>query len=353
MFQGLESHSVLRVLHKSISLAQLPEKEVFDLLQKRPVFSSRSDNTEGNKRDDDLFEGQSSIHPEVERDLIIYHSFCAIRSFMDCVFNQGCDNECEKPSTSYDNPALSLKLSNGRHHLTKVFPLTYRVEILENIFSLLFATYEDLYSENSHHDSDALDTGDDDTKSMNTSLTGSMESLASITSTDTAEALGLYSPSKDFDPDSPVKLKGHTRSGSHDSKGIKTMASFGVITKEGVGVRSEPSTPTKQKGHSRTSSHDLSMQILQNSARGLPNLVSSASKKPREEPGDKSGPTTPVKNTKQQSCEHASLGFIVDNEVVPEYLKVLKDCLLDVNAAKLVERQSGKFYSFIFQYFSV
>lgn len=268
MFQGLESHSVLRVLHKSISLAQLPEKEVFDLLQKRPVFSSRSGSMEGGH--DLSNEGQNSkcIHPEVERDLIIYHSFCAVKSFMDCVFNHASDTDFEKSSGSVENSSLSVKLANGRQHLTKVFPLTYRVEILEDIFSLLFSTYEDLYSENLHHDSDAVDTCDDDTKSMNTSLTGSMESLTSVTSTDTAsmEALGLYSPLKDQGPDSPVKFKGHTRSASHEGKGFKTLLNFGMMTKEGVGVRSEPSTPTKQKGHTRTGSHDLSIQVLQNSA---------------------------------------------------------------------------------------
>lgn len=40
MFQGLESHSVLHVLHKSVNLAHLPEKEVFELLKKKTCVHS-------------------------------------------------------------------------------------------------------------------------------------------------------------------------------------------------------------------------------------------------------------------------------------------------------------------------
>jgi len=105
MFQGLESHSVLHVLHKSVSLAHLPEKEVFELLSKRPVFSpldanqtsscptdvleerlDEQEQTEGedgsNKNAEK--EGQDSeIHPEVQRDIFLYHSYCALRNFME------------------------------------------------------------------------------------------------------------------------------------------------------------------------------------------------------------------------------------------------------------------------------
>lgn len=335
MFQGLESHSVLRVLHKSISLAQLPEKEVFSLLRKRPVFSSGSDSKDWDEEDI----SSKTVHPEVERDLILYHSFCAIKSYMDCIFNQ----ECQTVSSPFNDSALLEKLSNGRQHLTNVFPLTYRVEILENIFSLLFVTYQDLYTENTLHESDGLDTGDDDTKSMNTSLTGSMESLTSITSTDTAsiDALGHYSPFKEqLNANSPIKVKGHSRSGSHDSKLVsqttKAMPSLGIIAKEGRSDRSEPTTPTKAKEHSRTASRD-SIQAV----RGVLNLSTSNIKMAKEGLSDKSEPTTPIKTMKQHSCQQSTIGFIVINKVVPEYLKSLKECLLDINTAKLIERQSG------------
>ena len=36
LFHGLDSHSVLRVLHQSTHLSQLEPSEVFDMLSKRP-----------------------------------------------------------------------------------------------------------------------------------------------------------------------------------------------------------------------------------------------------------------------------------------------------------------------------
>ena len=36
LFHGLDSHSVLRVLHQSTHLSQLEPTEVFDMLSKRP-----------------------------------------------------------------------------------------------------------------------------------------------------------------------------------------------------------------------------------------------------------------------------------------------------------------------------
>jgi hypothetical protein len=39
---------------------------------------------------------------------------------------------------------VTKKLNEAREHLSKVFPLTYRIEIVEDIFSLLFVTHEDM-----------------------------------------------------------------------------------------------------------------------------------------------------------------------------------------------------------------
>ena len=156
MFQGLESHSVLHVLHKSISLDHLPEKEVFSLLRKRPVFSpailgkcqTQEVSSEGMESEsscqsevspgDD--EGETkSVHPEVERDLILYHSFCGLKNFMECVafhvpnkHNMTSYSDITRDLTP--NEGASKKLQDGREHLTHIYPLTYRVEILEDIF---------------------------------------------------------------------------------------------------------------------------------------------------------------------------------------------------------------------------
>ncbi|KAK3720745.1 hypothetical protein QZH41_014200, partial [Actinostola sp. cb2023] len=444
MFQGLESHSVLRVLHKSISLAQLPEKEVFALLRKRPVFSPGSEHTctpvdeetDGSHSNeytehtctpvDEETDGSHSkeytehtctpvdketdgshskeytehictpvdketdgshsneytehtctpvdgetdgshskectenrsktsdfsfipheehkdskcIHPEVERDLILYHSFCATKSFMDCVSTNDTSElktyEIPKGTSSlsnFENSGFLTKLHNGRQHLTNVYPLTYRIEVLENIFSLLFATYEDLYSENTQHESDGLDTGDDETKSMNTSLTGSMESLGSIASTDVTnvDLTGPFSPFKEQDqavctppvssstPESPLKVKGHKR---HGSRGNKKQL-FQSIRAETVPIlATSNSNPAGTPG-------GLTEKVQQGT------LVKKSI--PKLELYDRG---TQCNEEDCQAREEPKIGFIVNDDVVLEYLKTLKDCLMDVNAAKLLERQT-------------
>lgn len=247
------------------------------------------------------------LHPDVERDLILYHSFCAMKNFMDCIINPVDSSNTQEGSSLLD------KLLTGRKHLTMVFPLTYRIEILENIFSLIFTMYEDLYSENPHHESDDLDTADDEIKSLNTSLTGSLESLASIASTDVTSTES--SPFKELEqqstPESSHKMKGHSRAGSHGSRKqlfqlLKTVQSVTVsevkTAKVLLGEEVQSSTPAKRlnPAHSRC--------------------------RPKYD----------------SECSKPNMGFIMNNEVVPEYLKILKECLVDLNAQKLEERHSGR-----------
>lgn len=366
MFQGLESHSVLHVLHKSISLEQLPEKEVFSLLRKRPVFTpavlgkcKAPGVTRGETEADSCLgsevclaeneDEKKDIHPEVERDVILYHSFCGLKNFMECVAFHVPNkldilNSSNIPTdaTTNENSVLSKKLQDGREHLTHVYPLTYRVEILEDIFSLLFATYEDLYSEKMHHDSDDLDTGDDETKSINTSLTGSMESLLSITSTsefNAAEHSGHYSPFQDQErgsfvppmssstPDSPVKIKGHSRHGSRGSK----RQLFQSIKSEFEPIPLEEGV----KRMTEISGVDRVQRI-----RGLVPLVVEKNKG-KQEGLQKEGKRTRTGEREDLSDEEPKIGFIASDEIVAEYLNVLKDCLMDLNTAKIRQNKSG------------
>ncbi|XP_048586399.1 zinc finger FYVE domain-containing protein 26-like isoform X2 [Nematostella vectensis] len=349
MFQGLESHSVLHVLDRSISLAHLPEKEVFSLLKKRPVFNPSSTSADtsptakSNARVDtrgavigkvniesikecNVPSGDGSeslaLHPEVERDVVIYHSFCALRNFMESI-TQASSSLSRNSDQSYainDWDAFLEKLREGRRHLSEVYPLTYRVEILEDIFSLLFVTYEELYDERSHHDSDDLDTADEETKSLNTSLTGSMKSLVSITSTEQqGELSGKFSPLKDKSTLSPAQSQtSESSSRSKSSEGFRS-AKRPLFQAE----KPEPLVTTESIRKTL--------------------LLAPDSHKPKDEPRN-----IFRKVLARTCCEdpheyedpaESRVGFVVSDEKVLEYLKTVKEALMELNVAKLQCRQ--------------
>ena len=141
---------------------------------------------------------QQPINTEEEVDLSIYRSYCAMRHFMEAVsfctktgdwevllpgkhhgssiprtatdvpFPQPTDatkSEASESSNSTQqleslqlmyNEHVMEHLKQGKQYIQQVFPLTQRLEVLENIFSLLFLTHEAVYgsSQVEHSDSD-------------------------------------------------------------------------------------------------------------------------------------------------------------------------------------------------------
>lgn len=361
MFQGLESHSVLHVLHKSVNLANLQEKEVFELLRKRPVFTPL--NTDKVKRVSKSLESKgvapietldtfskekqdSEIHPEVQRDIYLYHSYCAVRNFMDAVslsaeeayckdnnWNAQSEDSCAADDVSglssesvWDQQPSCIqvkdKLEAGRSHLSQVHPLTYRVEILENIFSLLFGTYEDLYEGRTQQiESDDVETMDEESRSLSASnRTGSWESLAS--SVDLAADNQVMLSSTSQTPESPKKHK----------------ETASVTTSESISRR-------QLFKHERSASDSIFWKRLQtlvdeekqaltvtplsgsttNSASCSGNVFSS-----------KGSSRPAVSDDNDLKCE-----FVIDDKVVPDMLKTLKECLMDLNSSKFTELQKG------------
>ena len=131
---------------------------------------------------------EQSLKPNQERDVSLFHAFCCIKFVMEAIYGEkqdgsvkgkrlnfglpGIPSELEeelavplgnieshkkKGSGTKDTLSLLFKekqkslelnssttvLQKAKHHLIKVFPLSFRLEVMENIFSLLFLQKSD------------------------------------------------------------------------------------------------------------------------------------------------------------------------------------------------------------------
>ena len=373
---------MLHVLHKSVSLAHLPEKEVFELLRKRPVFSpldtnpttscptevheerldepQQADGEDASKENAEKGGQDSEIHPEVQRDIFLYHSYCALRNFMEAVTSSVEENgsletvgesaEEQTAKTLGPDPAsqqqsycgqVGNKLNAGKQHLAQVYPLTYRVEVLENIFSLLFGTYEDLYEGRvQQSESDDLETMDEETRSLSkSSRTASWESLASSVDLSFDGAV----------PHSSLKDQDKT---SSPASSMSPTSDAQQRHKESTVPSALDSVPRKQLFKNTKSESDSA--LLKKVINGDERLVLFKSQDASE----------PV-NTRQSGSDsfsgnlHSSKGslrtavpdgndlkceFVIDDEIVPDLLKTLKECLMELNTAKFTELKKGSFW---------
>lgn len=395
MFQGLESHSVLHVLHKSVSLAHLPEKEVFELLRKRPVFSPLDANQtsscptevmeerliekeqaeceDASKEKTEKGGQDSEIHPEVQRDIFLYHSYCALRNFMEAITSsveetsvrdsletvgESADEKTARtlaPGRSErvdETPGIASqqqsscgqvanKLAAGKQHLAQVYPLTYRVEVLENIFSLLFGTYEDLYEGRvQQNESDDLETMDEETKSLSkSSRTGSWESLASSVDLSFDGAVPHSSVKDQEKTSSPASSMSPTSDAQQRHKDASTPSALDSVSRRQLfkNTKSESDSTLLSKvinGEERSGifkSQDATEPVntRQSENDSLSGNLHSSKGSSRAAPPDEN----------DLKCE-----FVVDDEIVPDLLKTLKECLMELNTAKFSELKKGSFW---------
>ncbi|KAL8592591.1 hypothetical protein ACOMHN_026521 [Nucella lapillus] len=210
LLHGLETHSVLYVLHQSTQLAALDSQEVLRLLQNVARGSEDGEKKKPKSvhfQDDSQASGSKEpISAEQEHDICIYRSYCAIKCIMDALvfcfensqlalmnpvriktipkskhlykaisvdaFTSVSSSEGDESSTPSGGPAdkpsgeehksemngevsgasfketyqqqVWQRIQQAREHLQHLYPLAYRVEILENIFSLLFCRHSHL-----------------------------------------------------------------------------------------------------------------------------------------------------------------------------------------------------------------
>ncbi|KAM9842856.1 zinc finger FYVE domain-containing protein 26 [Aulostomus maculatus] len=149
----LDSHSALYILHSLTPLAQFEERRILDLLQQLPNSSGSRDT-----------EAICLLSPEVQGNLILFQGFCAMKyaiyalcinaheysSCSDCESIQqlhqasGAGMDQNPTSTSSNDNHLQFQhyLSECQLYLEAV-PAMFRLELLENIFSLLFLSSTD------------------------------------------------------------------------------------------------------------------------------------------------------------------------------------------------------------------
>ncbi|XP_077991490.1 zinc finger FYVE domain-containing protein 26-like [Glandiceps talaboti] len=322
MFHGLENHSILYVLHKSLYLADLDEKLVLDILQERPVLPAthESKGDDGKEKKSVRFapteEEDKQLSIEQERDAIIYRSYCALKLVLDvmCFCKQGpsgydnnsvavqlesptasklnsvsresCENDTKSETqifTDIYNNQVRKKLQAVRQHLAQLYPLTYRVETLENIFSLLFVTHNDLKDSNSVQVENVSDSEE-----------GHVDEYPRTRSSGESAT----------SPMTPVLERSLEMSGEMSSE-------FVEVTVPDFAIQRMSNGREKKNGSFHSDSDKL-----------------------------KSDNISPRSST--SVCQEHKTGYIANRQVTGDVLNTLKDCLVDLSTAKYVQSETYK-----------
>ncbi|XP_061700872.1 zinc finger FYVE domain-containing protein 26 [Syngnathoides biaculeatus] len=146
---SLDNHSALYILHSLTPLAHFDERRILDLLQQTP-------NPAGS-------DAEAILSPAAERSVVLFRGFCAMKYavYALCVNahkNSGCARcqaKRQKAAWEGTDPSLATASSSEdcqslfQHYLSEcqlyleAVPAAFRLELLENIFSLLFLSSAD------------------------------------------------------------------------------------------------------------------------------------------------------------------------------------------------------------------
>ncbi|XP_070834596.1 zinc finger FYVE domain-containing protein 26 isoform X2 [Chaetodon trifascialis] len=155
---SLDNHSALYILHSLTPLAQFEERKILDLLQQLPNSPGTGDT-----------EAISALSPGVQRNIVLFQGFCAMKyaiyalcvnahKYSDCTecesMQQQQQQHQQQPSEEEMDQNQTSASSEGLHFLFQSYlsecqlyleavPAMFRLELLENIFSLLFLSTAD------------------------------------------------------------------------------------------------------------------------------------------------------------------------------------------------------------------
>ncbi|XP_077477383.1 zinc finger FYVE domain-containing protein 26 [Stigmatopora argus] len=144
--QSLDSHSALYILHTLTPLARFEERRVLDLLQETPNPGS---------------DGEAVLSPAAQRSVVVFRGFCAMKYAIyalcvnahERVACSRCRAKRRRDAWEGTEPSLLATSQDGqspfRRYLSECqvyldsVPVLFRLELLENIFSLLFLSGAD------------------------------------------------------------------------------------------------------------------------------------------------------------------------------------------------------------------
>uniref|UniRef100_A0A8C2U0Y4 Zinc finger FYVE domain-containing protein 26 n=1 Tax=Coturnix japonica TaxID=93934 RepID=A0A8C2U0Y4_COTJA len=148
---SLDCHTAIYSLHHLTNLLALNEEDVIELLQKVPA------------RDQQLQAAPLPNALSQQRSLVLFRAFCAMKYAIyalcvnshkhsrcrDCIRSLLCDipEDTASGESADCSPVFSQYLVKC-HQFLRSIPVPLRLEVLENIFSLLFVSYSDLHSDN-------------------------------------------------------------------------------------------------------------------------------------------------------------------------------------------------------------
>ncbi|XP_046355808.2 zinc finger FYVE domain-containing protein 26-like isoform X1 [Haliotis rufescens] len=362
---SLDQQEVLQLLQNT-ARRQDPES---NKKQKSVRFNIAGHDQNGESEADD----GPDISIEQQRDLSIYRSFCAIRNIMDAIAfcsdnadlelmnpicvrkaprprslsksftcevsvssSEGEDSSSQYPqnisrsvsanftrSTSenisqvidkdsfqdlYDQ-CVTQKLMDTQNHLKKLHPLTYRVEVLEDIFSLLFATHRDVQECSNTADFDSDEGGEDGSKR------NSQENMSLNTSLISEEDTSPLALKTDFYSSQPPPLS----SQSVPARGSGYDEPF----------REDPPVQVSQSVHKKVRvPQDQLVEEVKKSASALLNSDNT------KMTINSTGKRVPVAGQEIDKCEVFKLGFLANEYLVRDLLAMLKESLLNINAVR-------------------
>ncbi|GFO26040.1 Zinc finger fyve domain-containing protein 26 [Plakobranchus ocellatus] len=381
LLQGLETHSVLYMLHHSTSLAQLDHSEVLQLLNNLSVDKKAKSKKKAVTFHDDSKKASSEpINIEKEKDIAIFRSYCAIKNVMDaltfCVSKA--DHELTNPvqiksvvsgrrlcktflsyqslsssegdessspdfssatsgleqminaaeegfeefSASYKEMVVK-KLQMTREHLSLIQPMAYRLEVLENIFSLLFVTSADLSTEGSSIDMETDDENDSKQSSLDNITVDSLN--ISVVSEEDAPIEDLLSEKGKLDNAS------HSQAGSSVATGDSTQAP------PSAGVEYDlPFIDSHQHHHQNPSANSMPTSELIKSAYFTP--IEEQKRKAESMLRCMTPPRLTSRRRKRMSSDGQAndvVGFLANEYLTRDILNMLREALSDFNTAKL------------------
>nr|XP_054759360.1 zinc finger FYVE domain-containing protein 26-like [Lytechinus pictus] len=351
MFQGSDSHSVLRLLYHFTDLSKIDHMEGLQILNSTPQLEwTRGSNGDEAKT---VRFADSKERVDQKRDCTIYRSFLAMWNVTFALLHSANPMSNHKDRAASSPPAISVvfpedhhrsrtgttgtvrnghlgsadnasletaksvdiedddtswqtcvvgRLRSAKEQIAEIIPLTYRVEIIENLFSVLFARYEDIQT----LESDAMmsDSGGEeghvDEEWNNMSFNTSLESVESPLKE--GSLLTEFTFSTILEKNSPVS--------------VDQPVMNGPIKDRTQNISEDTLTPT----------------IIDNS-----NVLKNADMHQLKYGKRTSSETT---NSLQSYLNHFEssvnkVGFITNRRFMQELLTMLKECIEDVNTAKL------------------